>query len=107
MRDAIERLGDEAVLGNYEKALEALVGNKERWFELREECYCDEDSPSWESFRQSYDLLDLGWFDAAYFDKKGYNDKRQWVTLARGLQRPFLDRLAEYVRSHPSEFIEK
>jgi hypothetical protein len=105
--DAIERLGDMAVLCNYERALEALVGNKERWMKLREECYGAEGGPSWESFRQSYDLLDLGWFDHAYFDKRGYNDKKEWVKLARGLQYPFLHRLAEYVRSHRSEFIEE
>jgi hypothetical protein len=107
VRDTIERLGDLAVLSNYERALEALVGNKERWFELREECYRAEGGPSWESFRQSYDLLDLSWFEDAYFDKRGYNDRKEWVTFARGLQYSFLHRVAEYVRSHRSEFIEE
>jgi hypothetical protein len=107
VRDAIDRLRDVAMLTNYERALEALVGNRGRWFELREECYRAEGSPAWESFRQSYDLLDLRWFDEAYFDKRGYNDEKEWVTLARGLQYPFLHRLAEYVRSHRSEIIEE
>lgn len=107
VRDAIERLGDMAILRNYERALEALSGNKDRWFQLREECYGTKGSPSWESFRQSYDLLDLGWFDDAYFDEWGYNDKKEWVKQKRGLQYPFLQQLAEYVRSHPSEFIEE
>jgi hypothetical protein len=106
VRDAIERLGDTAVLTNYERALEKLIGNKERWIELREECYRAEGGPSWESFRQSYDLLDLSWFEDAYFDQRGYNDKKEWVVLKRGLKYSFLHRLARYVQSHPSEFIE-
>ncbi len=107
VRDAIERLGDTAILNNYERALESLAGNKERWFALREECHRAEGGPSWESFRQSYDLLDLGWFDDAYFDERGYNDKKEWVMLKRGLQHSLLHRLAEYVRTHRSEFIEE
>jgi hypothetical protein len=107
VRDAIERLGDAAVLTNYERALEALVGKKDRWLELRDECYRAEGGPSWESFRKSYDLLDLSWFDNAYFDENGYNDAKEWVVLRRGLQHSFLHRLAEYVRSHRSEFIEE
>jgi hypothetical protein len=107
VHDAIERLGDTAVLSNYERALEALVGKKERWLELRQECYGNKDGPSWESFRQTYDLLDLNWFDQAYFDKRGYNEKNEWVRMKRGLQHGFLHRLAAYIRSHRSEFIEE
>lgn len=107
VRDAIERLGDSTVLTNYEKALESLVGKKDRWFQLRKECYGNKDGPSWESFRQTYELLDLGWFDEAYFDKRGYNDKKEWVSLERGLKHRFLHRLAEYIRCHCSEFIEE
>lgn len=59
------------------------------------------------SFRQSYDLLDLGWFDDVYFDKRGYDDKSEWARLKRGLQHSFLHRLAEYVRTHRPEFIEE
>jgi hypothetical protein len=50
---------DAAVLTNYERALESLVGKKKRWLELRDECYRAEGGPSWESFRKSYDLLNL------------------------------------------------
>lgn len=107
VRDAIEHLGDTGVLRNYERALEGLVGNKDRWLQLREECYRAEGGPNWESFRESYDLLDLGWFDDAYFDERRYNDKKVWIVQKRGLQYPFLHRLAEYVRSHRSEFIEE
>jgi hypothetical protein len=106
VRDAIERLGDAAVLENYERALEGLVGHKDRWFQLREECYGADGGPNWESFRQSYDLLELGWFDDAYFDERGYNDRMEWIEQKCGLKHPFLCRVAEYVRSHPSEFIE-
>jgi hypothetical protein len=52
-------------------------------------------------------LLDLGWFDDAYFDKRGYNVKNELVTMERGLQHQLLHRLAAYIRSHPSEFIEE
>lgn len=107
VRDAIERLGDTAILSNYERALEALVGKKDRWLQLREECYRAEDGPSWESFRQSYNLLNLAWFEDFYFDEWGYNDKKERVKQKHGLQYPFLHRLAEYVRSHRSEFIEE
>jgi hypothetical protein len=107
VRDAIERLGDANLLKHYERVLEGLVGKKRDWNELRQECDSAKDGPSWESFRKSYDLLDLGWFDNAYFDERGYNDKKEWVKLKRGLQHPFLKRLAEYVRSHRSEFIQE
>ena len=107
VRDAIERLGDTAILHNYERALETLIGKKERWSELYQECYANQDSPDWEDFLQTYDLLDLEWFEDAYFDKRGRNDKDEFVTLTRGLQHRFLHRLAEYIRGHRSEFIEE
>jgi Domain of unknown function (DUF4375) len=107
VRDAIEFLGDADVLRNYEQALETLVGKKEDWLALREQHYREGDQPDWETFRQTYDLLDLSWFEDAYFDEKGYNENKEWVRLKRGLAHPFLMRLAEYVRSHRLEFIEE
>jgi hypothetical protein len=49
--------------------------------------------------------LHLGWFDDAYFDKRGYNEQNEWVVQSRGLHHALLTRLAEYVRTHPTEFI--
>jgi hypothetical protein len=107
VRDAIERLGESALLANYERALEALLGKKDGWLKLREECYRVKDNPSWESFRQSYDMMDLGWFDNAYFDKRSYNDQNEWVVQERGLKYSFLRSLARYIQSHRSEFIKE
>lgn len=107
VRDGIEALGCAELLQNYERALEALVGKKDRWLELREEVSRAGDNPRWESFEKTYELLDLGWFDDAYFGKWGYNERGEFVQQRQGLQKPFLRRLADYVRSHQSEFIEE
>jgi hypothetical protein len=103
--DDIEFLGATELLGNYERALEALVGKKDRWLALREEWAKGQDNPRWETFQESYGLLDLGWFDKAYFDQRGYNENGEWVRLRPGLHHSLLTRLAEYIRTHPAEFI--
>jgi Domain of unknown function (DUF4375) len=107
VRDAIEHLRDAKVLRNYEKALEALVGKQDRWLELRKEWVESNEDPRWQTFQQTYGLLDLGWFDEAYFDEGGYNEKEEWVILKQGLRRPFLKKLAAYVKLHRAEFIEE
>jgi hypothetical protein len=96
--DWLERLGVTELQANYERALEALGGKKYQWRELRAEF-------AWENFRQTYALLDLGWFDDAYYDTRGFNERNEWVVQARGLGHAMLTRLAEYVRTHPAEFI--
>ncbi len=103
--DWLEYLGLPELQANYERALEALVGKKERWLALREEWAAGGDNPSWESFRQTYDLLDLGWFEGTYFDKRGYNERGEWVRQSKGLHHVLLTRLAEYIREHRAEFI--
>jgi hypothetical protein len=103
--DDIELLGVPKLLRNYERALESLVGKKGRWLKLREEWAKGKNNPPWEAFRESYELLDLDWFDDAYFDQRGYNEKKEWVRLRRGLHHTLLTRLAEYVRAHRAEFI--
>jgi hypothetical protein len=105
VRDALDHLGDSELLKNYDRALDALVGKKGRWLELKREWREAGNSPRWETFQETYGLLDLGWFDKAYFGERGYNEKKEWVRVKEGLQRPFLRRLAEYVRLHPEEFI--
>ncbi len=105
VRDAMAELGASDLLHNYEEAVEALGANRDRWLALREECYKEGKAPDWEPFRQSYALLDLGWFDTAYFDKWGYNDSKEWVFQRRGLHHGLLTRLVEYVRSHREDFI--
>jgi hypothetical protein len=107
VRDAIEFLGPPELLELYERAMESLIGKKDRWLALREECYSRPGGPAWEPFRKTYDLLDLDWFEKAYFDKRGYNDSGQWVVQERGLHHALLTRLANYVRSHRHEFIEE
>ena len=105
VRDAVEYLGQGDLLRNYELALESLVGNKDRWYSLREECYREPKDPKWEPFQKTYDLLDLGWFDEAYFDKRGYDDQKQWVVQRRGLHYSLLNSLCAYITSHRNELI--
>jgi hypothetical protein len=107
VRDAIAYLGPPELLQNYERALAALLDNQDRWLELRRECYREQDNPSWEPFRQTYELLDLGWFDTAYFDERGYDARDGWVIRQRGFHHALMRRLAEYVKSHRAEFIEE
>jgi hypothetical protein len=103
--DWLEYLGVPELQANYDRALEALVGKKDRWLALREEWAKGRDNPNWETFQQTYELLDLGWFDKAYFDKHDYDEKQEWVRQARGLHHVLLTRLADYVRTHRAEFI--
>ncbi len=103
--DWIEQLDLPALQAIYDRALEVLVGKKDRWLALRGEWAKGRDNPSWETFQRSYELLDLGWFDEAYFDKRGYNEKQEWVRLSRGLHYDLLTKLAAYVRANRAEFI--
>jgi hypothetical protein len=103
--DWIEQLGVRELRTNYDCALEALVGKKETWLALRQEWAKGRDNPRWETFQQTYELLDLGWFEEAYFDKHGYNERKEWVVRSRGLHHALLTRLAKYVRTHRAEFI--
>src|SRR5262245_13954115 len=88
--DWIKYLGLSELHANYERALETLLGNKDRWLALREECYKIRDNPRKESSRQTYRLLSLSWFDNAYFDRYDYNAKGEWGRQARGLKHVLL-----------------
>jgi hypothetical protein len=103
--DWIEQLGVGELHANYERALEVLVGAKDRWLALREEWGRGGTAPDWETFRHSYELLDLGWFDKAYFDGRAYNERKELVLQSRGLHYALLSRIAEYIRHHRAEFI--
>jgi hypothetical protein len=103
--DWIEQLGLPELQTNYDRALEALVGKKDKWLALRAEWSNAPDNPRWETFQQTYELLDIGWFDDAYFDKCGYNERKEWVVQSRGLGHALLTRLAEHIRAHRAEFI--
>lgn len=74
----------------YDKALESLLGKKDRWVELRNQSGKDSET-FWEPFQATYDLLDLNWFDEAYFDQYGP---------------ALIDLLIKYVRENKAEFIE-
>jgi hypothetical protein len=87
---ALVALGYSDLLAAFEKALESLIGKKEAWLELRKQSSSDPAS-FWEPFQASYNLLELTWFDDAYFEEYG-------PTLT-GL-------LVEYVKEHKREFIE-
>jgi len=104
--DGLKLLGEKRLLELYEKAVEGLIGNKDDWVNLREKSYQNPQSPSWEPFQESYDLLDLGWFDNAYFDKYESDGKGNSRLQTPGLGPKMLRNLLDYVKSHKEEFIE-
>jgi hypothetical protein len=89
--DALAALNYSELSVAYEKALESLIGKKDAWLDLRKQSSADS-ANFWEPFRATYDLLDLNWFDDAYFDQYG-------PTL--------IDVLVKYVREKKTEFIER
>jgi hypothetical protein len=103
--DWIQALGVPELQANYDRALEALVGKKDQWLVLRAEWSKGRDNPKWETFQQTYELLELGWFEDAYFDKRGYNERQEWVRQSTGLHHALQTRLVEYIRDHRAEFI--
>ncbi|HEY1064501.1 MAG TPA: DUF4375 domain-containing protein [Pirellulales bacterium] len=103
--DDLERLGVPELFAPYVRAVETLVGKKDRWLALRETWASSADDPQWEAFRESYGVLDLGWFDDAYFDTYGRNEQGKRARLARGWNFALQTRLADYIRSHRDEFI--
>jgi hypothetical protein len=88
--DALTALGYSELAAAYEKSLECLFGKKGKWLELRKQSSSDP-AIFWEPFQATYDLLDLNWFDNAYFKQYG-------PTL--------IDLLMRYVRENKAEFIE-
>lgn len=88
--DALKALGDSELLELYDKAVHRLMAKHENWIDLRREWVNNASDPKWETFAESYELLDLGWFDDAYFAHCGPS---------------LLKRLVDYVRSHKEEFI--
>jgi hypothetical protein len=87
--DALESIGEHSLRQQYNKALEALIGGTDDWIELRKRA-SDDPANFWTPFQESCDLLDLGWFDDAYFQ-----------TYRQGL----ISRLVDHVRTHRHEFI--
>lgn len=88
--DALTALKYSELTTAYEKALETLVGNKEKWIELRHQSSSNP-AEFWAPFQATYDLLELDWFDDAYFHNYG-------PTL--------INLLVRYVRDNKAEFIE-
>ena len=74
----------------FEKALEGLIGKKDKWVELRNQSGGDP-ANLWEPFRATYELLDLGGFDDAYYEQFGTK---------------LIDLLVKYVQAKKTEFIE-
>jgi hypothetical protein len=88
--EALPALGCPELAAAYEKALSSLIGNKDQWLELRNRSRNDP-ANFWGPFQATYDLLDLAWFDHAYFGQYGP---------------ALLARLVEYIRANKAEFIE-
>jgi hypothetical protein len=100
-QSSLEIIGPKDLFMNYQRATASLDDNIEQWIALRKQCYSDTDNPSWESFTHSYNLLELEWFNDAYygpFDEMGSPDDR-------GLGSQMMIRLSEYLTSRPYEFI--
>jgi hypothetical protein len=89
--DALTALNYPELSVAYEKALEGLIGNKDKWFELRNQSSSDP-ANFWAPFQATYDLLDLSWFDDTYFEQYGP---------------ALIDLLVKYVRDNKAEFIQQ
>lgn len=89
--DALVALNYSELSVAYEKALERLIGEKDKWLDLRKQSSSDP-ADFWGPFQATYDLLDLNWFDDTYFEQYG-------PTL--------IDLLVKYVRDNKAEFIEQ
>jgi hypothetical protein len=89
-QDALNVLAEEELTGAYDQALEQLIGNQHKWLELRRQAGGDPED-FWRHFEASYDVLNLSWFDDAYFDTYGPS---------------LVARLLNYVDVNRSEFIE-
>jgi hypothetical protein len=87
--EALQSLGATELAEAYDKALAGLIGKQDDWGELRRRSSNDP-SNFWEPFEQSYDLLDLAWFDDAYFRMYGPS---------------LVQRLVNYVQANKQEFI--
>jgi hypothetical protein len=101
--DALHSLNVPELTQAYDRAVESLVGKKDKWFELRDQAYKDANHPDWEPFRQSYDLLNLEGFEEAYYDKHDPSDYSRIVKP--GLSSILMRQLRDYVVAHPEEFI--
>ena len=88
--ESLGSLGEVGLASAYDRAVKALVGKRQDWVDLRKRAGPDLDG-FWGPFRATYDLLDLGWFDDAYFDRHGA---------------ALVSRLVSYVQSHKAEVIE-
>jgi hypothetical protein len=91
--DTLLELEEKELLDRYSRAVDALVGKKGDWEVLRTGVLSNGESPEY------------GQFDDAYYERKKQNDNGRWFVVQVGLQKPFLSRLAAYVKSHPQEFI--
>lgn len=87
--DALAFLNYSELSVAYEKALESLIGNKDTWLDLRNQSHGDP-ANFWKPFQATYDLLDLNWFDDAYYEQYGP---------------ALIDLLVQYVRENRAEFI--
>jgi hypothetical protein len=89
--DALAALSYSELSVAYDKALESLIGKKGTWLDLRKKSSSNP-ANSWGPFQATYDLLDLNWFDGAYFEQYG-------PTL--------INLLVSFVSENKVEFIEK
>jgi hypothetical protein len=104
--EALELIGKTDLLASFDRAVGQVVGKREDWHGLRQRAFADPGKPDWEPFRQSYELLDLGWFDDDYYDTWSHpDDGGPGVVTRVGLGNRMLTRLNAWVRAHPDEFI--
>ncbi len=89
----------------YEVACDTVMENIDEWLLLRDEAYQDETNPSWLSYRNACDLLDLSWFDEKYWEKYSWSEDGGTRVVSPGLRTELFAKLAAYVRGNPMEFI--
>jgi hypothetical protein len=87
--EPMETLGEHDLAQAYNRAVKSLAVNQNDWFKLRQQSTGNPDA-FWRTFQESYDVLDLHWFDEAYF---------------RNFGPALVARLVNYVRHNKAEFI--
>lgn len=86
--EALRAIGSGDVAAAYDKAVDKLIANKDRWVELHSEF--DREPGEVQPFQASYAVLDLAWFDEVYADEYGA---------------PLRASAVRYVDVHKEEFI--
>lgn len=103
--DALQEIADPILIEMYQKAVETLLGKRDQWVTLQMQWEQQGENPVWKTFQESYELLDLGWFDDDYFDEWGDKKDGEWTIEKRGLGYDLQRNLIAYIQKNPQQFI--